>query len=68
MAKKTTIKSIDNFHVIFAENSGERKAVSKEDFSLFNEFSPESGNFVIESSYATKEEADAALVIESTEE
>lgn len=67
MAKKTTTTSL-NFHVIFAEKSGERKAVSMEDFALFNEFSPEAGNYVIENSFATKEEADAALVIESTEE
>lgn len=63
MASKKTKPSTGEFCVLFNEASGERKPCSVSDSVLFFENSAEAGNFIVESTFDTLEEAVAACTI-----
>lgn len=59
--KKTTSSKGENFHVIRNSKTGAKKSCSAKDYLSFQENSPEAGDWEIESSHETAEQASEAL-------
>lgn len=59
--KKTTAGKSENFHVIRNLKTGAKKSCSVKDYAMFQENSPEAGDWEVESSHETAEQASEAL-------
>ncbi len=57
VAPKAKQPAAGKIHVLYNEKTNDRKAASDEEHALFNECHPEAGDYVIESSHDSIEDA-----------